>query len=254
MTDITRVVLAEDDSNLAAGLRSILERAGGYQVWVTKRKGEIVETLTESGAGWLILDLELADGNSLDIVPEAKKKFGDQLIIIALTGYYERYNEQMMLKHGVDIPLRKPYEPGALLIQMSRLRDRLDGVSSRPLLDSCLKIGDGVLKLRSGIFERGDEQIILTEPQRQLMLVLASSRANSGRWNYVDRGVLMVHIWGDNAALDPFTAGARLRKLVQRVRYLFAHDVVQIQRGTNHSARYALHGSVELCEAAVLST
>jgi Response regulators consisting of a CheY-like receiver domain and a winged-helix DNA-binding domain len=248
MADITRVVLAEDDSQRASELRTILERAGAYQVWVTRRCAEIMDVMRESGAAWLILDLELEDGLSLDIVPNVKSEFGDKVIIIALTGYYERYNEQMMLKAGVDIPLRKPYEPGALLIQMSKLRDRLDGVVTKPVADSCLKIGDGILNLRTGIYEQGDKTVILTEPQRQLINVLSSSRAANGKWNFVDRGVLMVYIWGDEAAMDPFTAGARLRKLVQRLRELFEHNMVTIKRGTNHSARYALDSAITTSE------
>lgn len=148
--DYMRVVIAEDDIDRAREMSAILETIGGYDVWITRRKAEVRGLAAETMAGWLILDLNLEDGNSAELVPVLRKEYGRALFILVLSGYFEDYPEYDLLAGGADFYLRKPYRPKALLQQMETLKARMEGRDLRQELGIKLKIAGGVLDVDRG--------------------------------------------------------------------------------------------------------
>ena len=64
--DMNRLVLAEDDIDVAQDLRQVLESLGGYEVWVTRFSKDVISLLTKTNSMWLVLDLNLEDCYSGD--------------------------------------------------------------------------------------------------------------------------------------------------------------------------------------------
>jgi DNA-binding response OmpR family regulator len=122
LRDYRRIVLAEDEPERALEMSHVLEALGNYEVRTTKYKREVLDLVDHTSAGWLILDLNLEDGNSADLVPLIREEYGEEVIIIVLSGYFEDYPEYSLLSKGVDLYLRKPYSPKAMLMQMESLR------------------------------------------------------------------------------------------------------------------------------------
>ncbi len=80
--DYDRVLLAEDDRDRAMEMMALLQDMGGYDVRITKRKRDIMRLIKETDAGWLILDLNLEDENSADLVPVIREIYGKSVLII----------------------------------------------------------------------------------------------------------------------------------------------------------------------------
>ena len=138
-----RVVLAEDEPDRALEMMNLLERIGSFDVRTTRRKRDLLGLLEETQAGWLLLDLNLEDGNSADLVPEIRNIYGNEVFIIVLSGYFEEYPEYELLAMGVDLYLRKPYSARAMLMQMEKLKDRVEGREVVQRTVRKLKIGKG---------------------------------------------------------------------------------------------------------------
>lgn len=246
--DYERVVLAEDDQERASEMMKILSVIGGFDVSITKWRAEIVNLVSTTNAGWLILDLNLEDGNAAEIVPLLREQYGEDLIIIVLSGYYEDYPEWDLLSGGADLYLRKPYRPKAMLQQMETLRARLEGQPLKRTPDIKLKIGDGVLDLDQAIFKKGNTEIGVPHVQIKLIKLLASARDDSG-WKYIDRPEIIMHVWGEDFEIDPITTTERLRKLRNRIRKTLGTEITEsVQSGTKRLPKYRLASEVEIVE------
>jgi DNA-binding response OmpR family regulator len=226
----------------------ILTSIGSYEVSRTKWKEEIRELLSETNAGWLILDLNLEDGNSADLVPVLRKQYGSELFILILSGYFEDYPEYDLLAGGADLYLRKPYRPMALLQQMGTLRGRMEGKELKREACRKLKIGDGILDPEQGIFRKGKTEVRIPKAHAKLIEVLASARDEDG-WQYVERRELITHLWGEAFEKNPQAASDRLRTLRYRVKDRLGVDVIDIRLSSNYgSPSYRLSSDVELVE------
>ena len=74
MRDLNRLLLAEDERELAHGLREVLETVGGFEVWITWLGADVIRLLKKTHAAWLVLDLELEDGYSGRVVQDVGER------------------------------------------------------------------------------------------------------------------------------------------------------------------------------------
>lgn len=268
MRDLNRVVIAEDNIEVRNNLRKLIEGTSGYQVWATSLREEIMYVLDDSNAYWLILDLELEDGVSKDKIPLIRSTYGTDVFIVVLTGNHNLYSEKVILSLGADLMLRKPYDPMALLQQMNAMRDRILGVGRTLPLHSKLLIEGKLLDLDTGDYEDEDGNLIsLSSAQKILIQYLASSRNENGDWAPVDRGDVIIKVYGGAhnkySFEDSKLSGQRLRQLVKAVRRLFTGEdcdddvdldkapnkrlrVINVSRGSNHTTKYSLDKDVKL--------
>jgi len=247
--DYDRVVIAEDEVDRGAEMMRLLEGAGDYQVWATRWKAEIESLLSETNAGWLILDLNLEDGNSAELVPILRKRYGRELLILVLSGYFEDYPEYDLLSTGADFYLRKPYRPKALLQQMETLRARMEGRELVRAGNVRLRIAGGVLDVEQGIFRKGREEITIPGIQTKLIQLLASARGRGG-WQYVDRPQVIMHMWGEDFDLDPVATTERIKKVRARLRKTLGVEIVDVKTEGmgRRRASYKLTSDVKLIE------
>ena len=246
MRNLSRLVIAEDNRDIAALHRKFFSRVGGYEVLVTSRGSEILTLLENSGAGWLILDLELDDGPAAGLVPKIRERFGQDLFLLILTGYWDTYTEKSLFSRGVDDVLRKPHRPEDIYARMQRLVERLEGARLAPKSIPVLRIGDTTLHLGKSLLVRGNERMMIPDSYVQLLNILA--RRDAAGWQVVHRADLLVHLWGESIAEDPDSYGDRLRTLVHRVRDLVGAEVILARRGRNKSSCYCLSEEVTVEE------
>jgi DNA-binding response OmpR family regulator len=233
LRDINRLILAEDDLQVAHGIRQVLEALGGYEVWVTRLRADVLSLLTKTHAMWLVLDLNLEDAYAGDLIPDIRRLWGNGVYVIVLSGYYDKYPEHELLGKGADNFLRKPYAPKALISLISRTRIRLEeGIDLQPHSGLILRISDGVVDLGRGVYRKdgGGDEIYLTDLQRELLLVLASARCE-GEWAFLDRGSLILQLWAEDYSDDPFSYSNRLRQLKSRTTRTLGIDPIEIRTG-----------------------
>lgn len=241
--DSNRVVLAEDDVARASEWRDLLERIGGYQVWVTKRQAGIVKLLEDTNARFLVQDLELEDGNSADLIPELRQRFGKEIFILVLSGYFEDYPEYDLLAKGADAYFRKPYAPKSLLRQMDAFRSRLEGKELGEPTVRHLRVRGGIIDLQRRTYSAGRDEVALGETQAKMLECLGSAKDGYG-WRWVDLGEIIKHAWGDYDKVSMEMASGRLRKARMRLRNALGFEIIESYGGAR-ATQYRLTSEVE---------
>ena len=231
----SRVVLAEDEPDRAMEMTTLLEKLGSFDVRNTRKRKDIIKLLDESQAGWLLLDLNLEDGNSSFLVPEIRKKYGKDLFIIVLSGYFDSYPEYELLAMGVDLYLRKPYSAKAMLMQMEKLKERGAEKMQPRTAPSRLHIGEGQLEIETGIYTVGQSERNTPKNAVAMIRLLATSYSNEG-WEFVSKINIIGNVWGEEYERDPEFLSQRLRRTRSDAKRFFGVDIIEGDRGYSSTA------------------
>lgn len=245
MRDIKSIVLAEDDKDRQNELRQYLERLGGYSVAATDRVYDVIRLVGETNARWVILDLELIDGVAIDIIKPLKEKYGRGIFILILTGYWERYSENKLIRLGADLVLRKAYDPEALVQQLRRIQCGWQPTKGETGRIVGVGICGGKIDIGNGTFVRAGQKIQLTSLQMLLIETLVNARVEG--IPRVALGDLCVQMYGEDAQKDIKGAGARLRSVVYRLRKILdCPDFLDWIRESNNASYYLLNSDAVL--------
>jgi len=116
-----RVLLVEDDTNIAIGLTLALD-THGVHVDVVHTGAQVLRAIQTFSPDVVVLDVILPDANGFDIYREIAAKW-PELPVIFSTGHADDFDLQAEepLRHPHVELLRKPYETEALLASMDRV-------------------------------------------------------------------------------------------------------------------------------------
>src|ERR1043166_1050584 len=197
-----RVLLVEDDPELASVLESGLTEAG-MQV-VRERTCDGGRSRAVLGAfDVIVLDVMLPGGNGFDLCREIRKR-GIGTPVLMLTARDTVDERVQGLDSGADDYLTKPFAFRELVARIHALARR------RPTpLPETASVGDLQVALRAHRVRRAGKEIELTAKEFALLEFLVRHRDQ-----VVDRAAITAHVWDENH--DPFTNV--LEVLVRRLR------------------------------------
>ncbi|MGW4463724.1 response regulator [Micromonospora sp. NPDC004704] len=197
-----RLLVVEDEEDLAEGLRLGLTRTG-YAVDVAGDAAQAYDRLTVNEYDLMLLDVNLPDGDGFTLCRSVRRGEvstpgrGD-LRVLMLTARGGLDDRVRGLDEGADDYLVKPFALAELLARVrALLRRDTAGTSAR------LVVGDLVLDSARHLVARGDERLGLT---RKEFGVLEYLMIRPG--HVVSSEELLEHVWDANA--DPFTQTVRV--------------------------------------------
>jgi len=118
---MSTVLIVEDEPQVAASLRELLER-DGYTVRVAGSIAEARRAL-DATIDVMLLDWRLPDGEGIDLLKEIRKT--SDLPVLLVTARVEIIDRVLGLEIGADDYITKPVEPRELLARLkARLRPR----------------------------------------------------------------------------------------------------------------------------------
>jgi DNA-binding response OmpR family regulator len=212
-----RVMLVEDDARVAAALATALRRRG-HEVVHCPTAQSALDTFASEPFGLVLLDLNLPDGDGIDVCRTLRRK-DESVAIIAVTARAEERDRVAGLQTGADDYVVKPYS-------MAELNARIEAVLRRtaravPAPSEVLSAGPVRIDLNAHRVTVGAREATLTRKEFEILAVLARTpgivvsydRLILAVWqtSFVGRHTLDVHIGSLRAKLD--VAG-----LVQTVR------------------------------------
>ncbi len=160
---MAKVLLVEDDRLLARSLKKYLEM-NGIEVTLAHSFEEAVDLLERRGYDLYILDVNLGDGDGIDLL-EDLRHFRDDTPTIFISALTDIETITRGFNAGAEDYLKKPFDPEELLVRIrARLRRQEEAIQF------------GNLKYKDGRFFRGDEEIELGEVQRNILLKLLRNR------------------------------------------------------------------------------
>lgn len=118
-----RILLADDHAIVRSGLRRIITDAfEDAEVGEAGKSDELLKLIAEKHWSILVLDIALADRNSLELVPEVRR-LRPYLPILALSMYSERQFVVRALRVGVSGYVTKDRAPEELLRAIHTILD-----------------------------------------------------------------------------------------------------------------------------------
>jgi PAS domain S-box-containing protein len=107
---VTRILLVEDDASVGAGLEELLNAEGYETTWV-RAAGDACEAARRSRPQVAIIDVNLPDGNGVDLVSVLRAEHHDLPVVLS-TGHVEL---NLSRDRNRILSLMKPYELDDLL-------------------------------------------------------------------------------------------------------------------------------------------
>ncbi|HEU4395443.1 MAG TPA: response regulator transcription factor [Planctomycetota bacterium] len=201
-----RILLVEDDADLARGLEFNL-RHEGYEVSVagTVRDGKAFAR--KPGADLVILDLALPDGDGLEIL-RALRDAGSSVPVLCLTARGQETDKVMGLGSGADDYVTKPFGLAELFARIAALLRR-----AGPAASDALRLGSAEVDLAARRVRRAGREEDLTPVETDLLRYLLARRGQA-----VDRERILLDLWGVASRRDTRTLDnhvARLRKKLE---------------------------------------
>lgn len=170
-----RVLIIDDDRDLAAMLGEFLQREG-YAVEAHQGADAGVAALRAAEPDLLILDVMLPERSGLDVLRELRLA-SSRLPVMMLTARGDPIDRILGLELGADDYLAKPFDPRELL---ARIRAILRRATATPTSTDAshageLRVGDLYLDLRRRRALLGETTLELTGAEFRVLLGLAQS-------------------------------------------------------------------------------
>jgi DNA-binding response OmpR family regulator len=200
----SRVLIVEDDAVLGRVLLDNLTFEG-FQVDRVSEGRVALESCRHQCPDLILLDLNLPDGDGLQIIERFRR--AGPVPIIVLTARGQKADKLKGLESGADDYVTKPFDMEELLARVRAVLRR-----THPELDR-LRLGDVTIDFTARAAQRGREPLRLTDKEFEVLHYLAQ---HQGR--VVFRDELLKAVWGYPEA--PLTrsvdnAIARLRKKIE---------------------------------------
>lgn len=178
---MTKILLVEDDGQIAAYLGELLH-AEGFDTQIAGSKKEASECLLVQAFDLVLLDVSLPDGNGFSICAEIKREY--EIPVIFLTASGDEYSVVAGLDMGADDYIAKPFRPRELI---SRIRSVLRRCKKEQRILSC---GDLKVNVSSATVTKGEKELFLSALEYRLLLILLQNKGQ-----ILTRNQLLEEIW-----------------------------------------------------------
>lgn len=108
-----KVVVVDDDGAVRESLTLLLEGMG-YGVRAFSTAGQVMSAWPVEGAGCMVLDVRLPDGNGIDVLRRLRDR-GARLPVIVMTGHADVPLAVAAMKAGAIDFIEKPFDPDAII-------------------------------------------------------------------------------------------------------------------------------------------
>ena len=204
----SRILLVEDEENLAVGLEyNLIEE--GYIVNWAKNGREAFDFFEKEKFDLIILDIMLPYVNGFEVA-ERVRKSDPQIPILMLTAKTESGDKVKGLEKGADDYMTKPFHLQELLLRIKGMLKRKSWYTNTSQKQPVYKFGNNEINFKTLNCLHGNEKIRLTPQEAMLLKYLVEHIGE-----IVTRKELLENVWHLNPEVETRTVDifiARLRK------------------------------------------
>jgi len=232
---MARVLVVEDEEDIAFPLVRTLEREGYTVTWVMDGEAALAQ-LQKEQEDVVILDLGLPDMDGLEVCRKARDA-GYEGAIMIVTARGGELDRVVGLDYGADDYLAKPFGLAELQARVRALLRRTGssgaaGDEADPEVDpDALRIDVAARRVYAG-----SEEISLTGKEFEVLNILAANRDK-----VVSRGRLMADVWDENWYGSTKTLDVTIGRLRQKLESVGVTERVVAVRGVG----FRLEGAVD---------
>jgi DNA-binding response OmpR family regulator len=181
-----RVLVADDDRNIADLVRMYLQKAG-YDVTVARDGDETEKLLKEQTFDLAILDIMMPGPDGLQIVRHLRRR--SELPVIFLSARSSDVDKVAGLQYGADDYVTKPFNPAELVARVQSVLRRSRAVAE-PQAEE-LAVGELYMDVRNRKARIGSTEVSLTPKEFDLLATFARFLNVT-----LDREKLLDLVWG----------------------------------------------------------
>ena len=210
-----RVLVVEDNADLAYGLQNNLE-IEGYEVRVAEDGETGLKRARAWGPDLIILDLMLPDLDGYRVLQHLRKE-GLQTPVVILTARGEESDKVLGFRLGADDYVTKPFGVMELLARVEAILRRTRPSAGPGAVDpgddgELVVFGAVTVDARSRIVMRNGEEVGLTPKELDLLLALVRRRGA-----VASRLDLLKEVWGHRAAVVSRTVDTHIAELRRKL-------------------------------------
>ena len=207
---MTRILVVEDERDLALGLRANLE-IEGHEVAVAPTGEEALRLLDAGRFDLVVLDLMLPGISGYEAL-ETLRKSHATLPVIILSARAQEVDKVRGFRAGADDYVTKPFGVMELMLRVQAVLRRAAAGAESDTRPARLEIGSAVIDIENRLVVRGKGEVALTPKAAELLTALA---AREGR--AVSRQDLLRQVWGYDQSVTTRTVDAHVAELRRKI-------------------------------------
>jgi len=205
---VTRILIVEDNANLAFGLSRSVE-AEGYQVEVAEDGRKGLDLARANRPDLIILDLMLPEVDGYQVLRTLREE-GQQMPVLVLTARGEEADRVFGFRLGADDYVTKPFSLSELIARVKAILRRTQATG--PTHPPTEKFGTVEVNPASRTVTKGGEPVQLTPKEFDLLLALIRRRGA-----VASRLELLKEVWGHQAEVMTRTVDIHVAELRRKV-------------------------------------
>lgn len=221
MSEPLKLLLVEDDNNLGNLLLEYL-RAKGYQADLRVDGQQGMEAYAKGGYDLLILDVMMPVKDGFTMAQEIRQKDSTTPIIF-LTAKSMKQDTISGFQSGADDYMTKPFVMEELLLRISAVLRRANGVEPRPVEPEEYLFGDSKFDHRKQVLHTPVGERKLTTKESELLRLLC---AHSNE--VLERSVALNTVWGNDSYFNGRSMDVYIAKLRKYLKEDPAIEIVNI--------------------------
>jgi len=209
---MARILVAEDDPDIASLLAHYLQRAG-FEADLVSSGSDVLPRIKKAPPDVLLLDVMLPGLDGLSVCRTVRSDQRTAAIpIIMITAKGEESDRIVGLEIGADDYIAKPFSPNEVI---ARIRALLRRAHRAGPVDGRLTYGPLSMDVDRHLVRVGDEDVRLTAKEFLLLQYLMQHR---GR--VLSRDLLLSDVWGYSYTGGTRTVDVHVRRLREKLPYL----------------------------------
>jgi two-component system, OmpR family, alkaline phosphatase synthesis response regulator PhoP len=207
---VSRILIVEDNRDLAYGLRNNLE-IEGYQVEVAEDGRAGLQAVRRVPPDLVLLDLMLPEMDGYRVLRELRQE-GHAMPVLILTARGEESDKVRGLRLGADDYITKPFGLLELLARIEAILRRAGGPREAEAEPRVQQFGEVVVDAAARSVQRAGRGVELAPKEFDLLWTLLRARGAA-----VTRLELMTRVWGYSAAVVSRTVDTHVAELRRKL-------------------------------------
>jgi DNA-binding response OmpR family regulator len=208
---VTRILVVEDQRDLALGLRANLE-VEGYSVDVASTGEEALRIAGEHKPDLVILDIMLPGIDGYEVLAKLRT-MPLEVPVLMLTARAEEVDKVRGFRSGADDYVTKPFGVMELLVRIQALLRRgPPRAQEAQRSGQVVRVGDVEVDIEGHMVRRNGEEVSLTPKAFELLLALHRKQGK-----VASRHELLRDIWGYASSVTTRTVDAHVAELRRKL-------------------------------------
>lgn len=216
-----KIIIVEDDTIIRKKLALLLEKEG-YQTALIENFENVIQTLKETEADLILLDINLPYLDGFEICKRIKKE--SHIPVIFVTSRNTDKDELLSIKSGGIDFIVKPYNKAILLEKIKRAINNNNPINYKEITKNGY-----TLDLHLSILKYQDKEVELTRNEFRILYYFFTEKQR-----IITKEELLQHLWNDKYYLDESVLIVNINRLRTKAKEIGIDNLIKTVRGKGY--------------------